>query len=136
MKINKIKLEILYLSLAYFLLLGFGVLFVVNLTLRSLVWPFFQNTIIISSVNLLFSIFILWSAIKIASPFFKLKLKNNNKHFLIISSLLMFFAILVTNFYLYFSLTATAMIVQAVNSLILLASFSFFSYNYIVKDKV
>lgn len=134
MKIPKIKLEILYLSLAYFLLLGFGVLFVVNLTLQSLVWPFFKNTITISVINLLFSLFILWVSIKFSAPFFRPRLKDSNKkYFLIIVSFLMFFSILLTNLYLYFSLTATAMLVQFVNSAILLGFFSFFSYNYIVK---
>ena len=136
MKFLKIKLEILYLSLAYFLLLGFGVLFVVNFTLRSLVWPFFQNTIIVSSINLLFSLLILGLAIKFSSSFFKSKLQElDSQHFLIISSALMFFSVSITNFYLYFSLTFTAMIIQLINSVVLLGFFSFFSYTYLVKEK-
>ena len=137
MKIDKRKIKVLYLGTAYFLLVGFGVLFVINLALKNLIWPFFDNSIIVVSIiNLGLSLFVLWLAIKIFSPIFNLQLRNyNSKQFLMVSLFLMFIAIVITSFYLFPELTNMARIIQLIYSSVLLGFFSYFSYNYIVKEK-
>ncbi len=133
----KMNTKTLSLGLIYFFLVGFVVLFLVDLLLRSLIWPFFENTLIISIINLFFNLLAMYLAIKFFSPIFKSKLEGSDaKHFLIVSSFLMFLAVTMTGLYLYSDLTNTAKMVQFINSGLLLGFFSFFSYNYIVKDKI